>query len=71
MTMKLLTVCAAAAMPLALASCAPPTSDTATSRELCRQWRQTLFLPSRTDSKDTAVGLTQAERVHESQCGLR
>lgn len=54
-----LTACVLVAVMLTLASCAPPTSATATERAICLGWYDSLILPSRQDTPATAEGLTR------------
>ena len=51
-----------------LSACSPATSLTATNTAICDAWADTLFLPSRQDTQETAVGLARAERVHAAAC---
>lgn len=55
-------------MMLLAASCAPPTSSTATEREICIAWRDSLIRPSRADTEDTQAALTSAYWVQGAAC---
>lgn len=59
-----LIACAIVAVMLQLAACAPATSYSATEREICIGWADSLFRPSRLDTYPTALGLT---RQYDSQ----
>lgn len=63
-----LTACATVAVMLPLAACAPAISHTATEREICIGWADSLFRPSRQDTYPTAVGLTRQYRLQEAYC---
>jgi hypothetical protein len=51
-----------------LAGCQPTTSNTATERAICQAWEDTLILPSRQDTRETAVALNDQVRVQAAAC---
>jgi len=53
---------------MVLAGCAPAPSSTATEREICLAWRDSLFLPSRSDTTDTAHGLMRQRDMGVAAC---
>lgn len=55
-------------MMLLLAGCGPATSSTATEREICIAWRDSLIRPSRADTDDTQAALTSAFWVQAAAC---
>lgn len=55
-------------MMLLLAACGPATSSTATEREICIAWRDSLIRPSRADTEDTQAALTSAYWVQAAAC---
>lgn len=63
-----LTACATVAAMLLLAGCAPKMSATATEREICIGWADSLFRPSRKDTYPTAVGLTRQYDQQAAYC---
>lgn len=63
-----LTACALVAAMLVLASCAPPTSATATEREICLGWYDSLILPSQQDTPTTAEGLVRQYWQQSAYC---
>lgn len=65
---RVLTACAATFMLLLLAGCSPPTSATATEREICTSWRDSLFRPSRRDTAETQAALTSQFWVQGAAC---
>ena len=48
--------------------CQTTTSFTETSKELCMAWGDSLVRPSRADTKDTAIAITQAYQDYEAAC---
>lgn len=65
--MNKLTLCAG--LLLTLTACATsPALNTETNAAICEAWRGTLFLPSRNDTEETAVGLNVAHDVHAAAC---
>lgn len=56
------TVCAT------LAGCQMTTLNIETSKALCQAWEDTLFLPSRADTPETARGLTQQRKTQRAAC---
>lgn len=65
--MKTLLISAAAL--LMLTGCQTTISGSETEAALCDVWGDTLFLPSRQDTIETARGLTRQNQVHGSVCG--
>lgn len=61
-----LSKCVGLCLMLVLAGCATPRSYTAT--EICAVWEESLFRPSRADTHETAVGLTQMYKDQEAAC---
>ena len=54
---------------LVLSGCeTPPISNTATSDAICDVWADTLILPSRKDTLETAQALNHAVNTHERVC---
>ena len=65
-TVTLLIFVAALAM---LMSCTQATtSTTETEAALCDVWADTLILPSRADTEETALALNRAVQMHEAVC---
>lgn len=60
--------CAVTYAMLQLAACSPVTLSTATEREICIAWRDSLFRPSRQDTAGTQAGLTSAYWVQGAAC---
>lgn len=56
-------------LALAVSGCAMKTSGGVTERALCEAWQSTLFLPSRSDTHETAIMLNDQYRVHSAACG--
>lgn len=55
---------------LILMSCATvPVIGSQTVKTVCGYWKETLFLPSRQDTKDTARRLNRQYSIHEAVCG--
>lgn len=67
-TTRGLTACAIVAVMPALAACAPATSSTATEREICIGWADSLFRPSRADTYETAARLTGQYNQQAAYC---
>lgn len=63
-----LTACGVMCMTLLAAGCGPATSSTATERELCIAWRDSLIRPSRSDTAGTQAALTSAYWVQAAAC---
>jgi hypothetical protein len=55
-------------MMLLAAGCGPATSSTATEREVCIAWRDSLIRPSRSDTAGTQAALTSAYWVQAAAC---
>ena len=53
---------------LLLSGCLTTSMSTATSRAICDAWEDTLFLPSRADTEETAQGLTDAGAIQKVAC---
>jgi hypothetical protein len=55
---------------LVVIGCDQTTSSigTETAQEICRAWEGGLFLPSRQDTLETAVGLNQQIQDHKAVC---
>lgn len=55
---------------LAMSQCSPMGSSigTETTREVCRAWADSLILPSREDTLETAIALNQAQQDYEAAC---
>jgi hypothetical protein len=51
-----------------LAGCQMTTLNIETSKALCQAWGDTLFLPSRADTAETARGLTQQRKTQSAAC---
>ena len=67
-TAKRLIACASVVTLLSAGQCTGTKSYTETEREVCRQWGQTLFQPSRADTPLTAGGLQRGTNVHSAVC---
>jgi hypothetical protein len=55
----------------ATAACSPLSVSSETERVLCEAWESTLFLPSRRDVYETAVGLNGQHVIFEAACPRR
>ncbi len=53
---------------LVAAGCTPTISSIETERAVCEAWKSTLFLPSRQDTPETAVGLNKQFQIQEAAC---
>lgn len=51
-----------------LSGCSQHSLGIETSREICLAWEDSLFLPSRQDTHETAVGLNQQEAIQAAAC---
>lgn len=54
---------------ITLSGCAPMTSGIETEAAICEAWADSLFLPSRADTEETAAGLNQQYQVQKAACG--
>ena len=58
-----------AALAMLMASCTTISSTgTETQAALCDVWADTLILPSRADTEETARALNRAVQMHEAVC---
>ena len=56
---------------LALTACQTTKLSTETDREICLAWQDALFLPSRSDTIETARGLTELATIQSAACKER
>lgn len=63
--------CVVGSTLLVMAGCTPTISGIETERAICEAWESTLFLPSRQDTPDTAVGLNKQFDIQEAACPRR
>jgi hypothetical protein len=56
---------------LVMAGCTPTISSIETEQAICEAWESTLFLPSRQDTPETAVGLNKQFDIQEAACPRR
>ena len=61
-----LTLCASVLMMLS--ACQTMTYGSETEQAMCDAWGDSLFLPSRADTLETARGLNDAVAVYEAAC---
>lgn len=56
---------------LMLSGCLKMTSSTGieTALAVCAEWADALFLPSRSDTEETAIGLTELRLKQQAACG--
>lgn len=67
-TAKRLIVFGLAWIALAGGSCDPTSSGTVTERARCEAWASTLFLPSRSDTEETAIALNAQIAIFRAAC---
>jgi len=53
---------------LLLSGCFTTSMSTETSKAICDAWEDTLFLPSRADTEETAQGLSNQPVIHKAAC---
>jgi len=66
LTMKTLLIFAS--VSVMLSGCMTTTLNTETTKAICESWEYSLFLPSRSDTIETARGLTDQKIIHNAAC---
>ena len=69
--MKMLVKSATVFALLSQSACQVTTLNTETTKALCNSWYDSLFLPSRSDTHQTAVMLTEQAKIQAAACNPR